>query len=412
MNPLQLVQDQIKNALKYTNHNEVVYDFLAEPKKFYEYNIPLKMDDGSTRIFKSYRSQHNNALGPTKGGLRFHPDLNSEDIKALSTLMTLKCAVANVPYGGAKGGIAVDINELNERELEKLSRTWVRSFHKIIGPQRDIPAPDVNTNSQIMAWMVDELEIIHSETLNAAFTGKPIELGGSQGRTQATGYGVAFITQKAIEMLGMNFSNSLVAIQGFGNVGSHTAERLNELGAKIVAISDVNSCIYNRDGINIPKLKSFVENGLDIKDFQGVEVLDREDLFKLDVDVLIPAALENAINKDNVNDIKAKLIVEGANAPTTTEADKILKEKGMCVIPDILANSGGVIVSYFEWSQNLYGKYWNLQRVLSEEEDMMEESFKRIIELKDKKDIPTIRDAAIIYAVDKLATVMRQKGWY
>lgn len=412
MNSLELVQEQIKNALKYTDHDDIVYNLLAEPKRFYEYNINLKMDNGDVRIFKSYRSQHNDALGPTKGGLRFHPHLESEDIKALSALMTLKCAVANVPYGGAKGGIAVDVNDLNEKELEYLSRTWVRAFHKIIGPHSDIPAPDVNTNSQIMAWMVDELEIIHSKSLNAAFTGKPIELGGSQGRTQATGYGVAFITKKAIDMLNMSFFESKIAIQGFGNVGSYTAERLYTLGAKVVAISDVNTCIYKEDGIDIIKLKEFTDSGFELKDFKGVEILDREKLFELDVDVIIPAALENAINKNNVDKIKSKLIVEGANAPTTIEADKILKEKGVCIIPDILANSGGVIVSYFEWSQNLYGKYWDLKRVVSEEEEMMGESFRRIIELKNKKSIPTIRDAAIIYAVDKLATVMRQKGWY
>lgn len=412
MNSLELVQQQIKNALQYTNHDDVVYNLLAEPKRFYEYNIPMKMDDGSVRIFKSYRSHHNDALGPAKGGIRFHCDLDSNDIKALSALMTLKCAVANVPYGGAKGGVAVDTNELSQRELENLSRTWLRAFHKFIGPHSDIPAPDVNTNSQIMAWMLDELEVIHSQSLNGAFTGKPIELGGSQGRTEATGYGVAFITKKALKMLGMNLLNSKIAIQGFGNVGSFTAERLYEWGSKIVAVSDVNTCIYNENGINILELKKFLNNRNQLKDFSGVQVLDREELFALDVDVLIPAALENAINENNVNSIKAKLIVEGANAPTTIEADKVLKEKGICVIPDILANSGGVIVSYFEWNQNLYGKYWDFNEVILEEEKMMEKAFDNILKLKNEKFIPTMRDASIIYAVEKLATAMKQRGWY
>lgn len=412
MNSLELVQQQIKNALQYTNHDDVVYNLLAEPKRFYEYNIPMKMDDGSVRIFKSYRSHHNDALGPAKGGIRFHCDLDSNDIKALSALMTLKCAVANVPYGGAKGGVAVDTNELSQRELENLSRTWLRAFHKFIGPHSDIPAPDVNTNSQIMAWMLDELEVIHSQSLNGAFTGKPIELGGSQGRTEATGYGVAFITKKALEMFGMNLLNSKIAIQGFGNVGSFTAERLYEWGSKIVAVSDINTCIYNENGINISELKKFLNNGNQLKDFSGVQVLDREVLFSLDVDVLIPAALENAINENNVNSIKAKLIVEGANAPTTIEADKVLKEKGICVIPDILANSGGVIVSYFEWNQNLYGKYWDFNEVILEEEKMMEKAFDNILKLKNEKFIPTMRDASIIYAVEKLATAMKQRGWY
>lgn len=412
MNSLELVQQQIKNALQYTNHDDVVYNLLAEPKRFYEYNIPMKMDNGSVRIFKSYRSHHNDALGPAKGGIRFHCDLDSNDIKALSALMTLKCAVANVPYGGAKGGVAVDTNELSQRELENLSRTWLRAFHKFIGPHSDIPAPDVNTNSQIMAWMLDELEVIHSQSLNGAFTGKPIELGGSQGRTEATGYGVAFITKKALKMLGMNLLNSKIAIQGFGNVGSFTAERLYEWGSKIVAVSDINTCIYNENGINISELKKFLNNGNPLKDFSGVQVLDREVLFSLDVDVLIPAALENAINENNVNSIKAKLIVEGANAPTTIEADKVLKEKGICVIPDILANSGGVIVSYFEWNQNLYGKYWDFDEVILEEEKMMEKAFDNILKLKNEKFIPTMRDASIIYAVEKLATAMKQRGWY
>ena len=412
MNSLELVQQQIKNALKYTEHDDIVYDLLSEPKKFYEYNISLKMDNGTVRIFKAYRSQHNNALGPVKGGLRFHPSLNSEDVKALSALMTLKCAVANVPYGGAKGGVAVDVKQLNKKELERLSRTWVRSFHKIIGPHKDIPAPDVNTNSQIMAWMIDELEVINSESLNATFTGKPIELGGSQGRVQATGYGVAFIAKKAAEMHNMNLIESKIAIQGFGNVGSYAAQRLYNWGANVVAVSDVESCIYNKDGINIKELKEFVEKGNKLKDFKNVEVLEREALFSLNVDILIPAALENSITIKNVNNIKAKFIVEGANAPTTIEADKILQEKGICVIPDILANSGGVIVSYLEWNQNLYGKYWGLDEVILEEEKLMSESFRQIIELKEKKSIPTIRDAAIIYAVDKLALVMKLRGWY
>ena len=412
MNSLELVQEQIKNALKYTNHNEIVYNLLAEPKRFYEYNLPFKMDDGSVKIFKAYRSQHNDALGPTKGGLRFHKDLNSEDVKALSALMTLKCAVANVPYGGAKGGIAVDPSTLNQRELENLSRTWVRAFHQEIGQHTDIPAPDVNTNSQIMAWMTDELEVIYSKSLNATFTGKPIELGGSQGRVQATGYGVAFIAKKAADMLKMNISESRISIQGFGNVGSYAAERLYDMGARIIAVSDIDNCIYKEDGINIPELKKFISKGFKLKDFPDIKVLDREELFSIETDILIPAALESAITKENVYNIKAKLIIEGANAPTTTEADKVLKDKGICIIPDILANSGGVIVSYFEWSQNLYGKYWSISRVVTEEERMMEEAFDNILKIKEEKNIPTMRDAAIIYAVDKLASVMKLRGWY
>jgi glutamate dehydrogenase len=412
MNSLESVQEQIKNALRYTDHDAVVYNLLSEPKRFYEYNLPFKMDNGSVKIFKAYRSQHNDALGPTKGGLRFHADLNSEDVKALSALMTLKCAVANVPYGGAKGGIAVDPSTLNQRELENLSRTWVRAFHQEIGEHTDIPAPDVNTNSQVMAWMTDELEVIYSKSLNATFTGKPIELGGSQGRVQATGYGVAFIAKKAADMLKINISESKICIQGFGNVGSYAAERLYDMGARVVAVSDISACIYKEDGINIPELKKFLSKGFKLQDFPDIKVLPRENLFLLECDILIPAALENSITTLNANNIKAKIIIEGANAPTTPEADKILKNKKICVVPDILANSGGVIVSYFEWSQNLYGKYWNLNRVINEEERMLEGAFENIIKLKEEKNIPTIRDAAIIYAINKLALVMKLRGWY
>jgi glutamate dehydrogenase len=412
MNSLEMIQEQIKNALSYTDHDEIVYDLLAEPKRFYEYNLHSTMADSTVKVFKSYRSQHNDALGPTKGGIRFHQDLTGDDVKALSALMTFKCAIAGLPYGGAKGGIAVDVKSLKPKELEQLSRTWVRAFHEDIGEHRDIPAPDVNVNPQVMAWMLDELQVISSKTLNAAFTGKPISLGGSQGRVEATGYGVAFITQKAAEMRNMNMDGLKIAIQGFGNVGSHLAERLHSKNSKIVAVSDVNTCIYKPEGLNIPELKKFISKGFPMKDFPDVQVLDREELFKLECDVLIPAALENAINIDNVYDIKAKLVVEAANAPTTTEAERILKELGICLIPDILANSGGVIVSYFEWSQNLYGKYWDFSKIISEEEKMMNAAFDNVLKLKEEKNIPTMRDAAMVYAINKLAEVMKLRGWY
>lgn len=412
MEALSIVQSQIKKALSINNYDPAIYGLLSEPRRFYEYNFPVRMDNGDVRIFRGFRSQHNDALGPTKGGLRFHPSVSTDDVKALSAWMTFKCALVNLPYGGAKGGVVVDPSTLSNTELERLSRAWVRAFHNEIGQYRDIPAPDVNTNDLIMAWMTDEANIISSTLQNAHFTGKPIELGGSLGRKEATGYGVAFMVKKAAESIGLNLKEATASIQGFGNVGSHAAKMLYQMGVKVVAINDVNHCIYNPNGIDVELLCAYMQANKTFKGFNDVEFLARDDIFKVNADIFVPAAMEGVITKENAAHIKCKILCEGANGPTTPEADEILLANNVFIVPDILANSGGVIVSYFEWSQNLYGHYWDLQMILAEEEKMMLNAFDKVAQVMKDKDIRSMRTAAFIVAMDRLATAMKLRGWY
>ena len=412
MEALSIVQSQIKKALSINNYDPAIYGLLSEPRRFYEYNFPVRMDNGDVRIFRGFRSQHNDALGPTKGGLRFHPSVSTDDVKALSAWMTFKCALVNLPYGGAKGGVVVDPSTLSNTELERLSRAWVRAFHNEIGQYRDIPAPDVNTNDLIMAWMTDEANIISSTLQNAHFTGKPIELGGSLGRKEATGYGVAFMVKKAAESIGLNLKEAKASIQGFGNVGSHAAKMLYQMGVKVVAINDVNHCIYNPNGIDVELLCAYMQANKTFKGFNDVEFLARDDIFKVNADIFVPAAMEGVITKENAAHIKCKILCEGANGPTTPEADEILLANNVFIVPDILANSGGVIVSYFEWSQNLYGHYWDLQMILAEEEKMMLNAFDKVAQVMKDKDIRSMRTAAFIVAMDRLATAMKLRGWY
>lgn len=412
MQALSIVQSQIKTALEMNDYHPAIYALLSEPRRFYEYNFPVRMDNGEVQIFRGFRSQHNDALGPTKGGLRFHPLVSTDDVKALSAWMTFKCALINLPYGGAKGGVVVDPNSLSVTELERLSRAWVRAFHNEIGQYRDIPAPDVNTNEQIMAWMTDEANIISSNLQNAHFTGKPIELGGSLGRKEATGFGVAFMVKKAAEHIGLDLRESTASIQGFGNVGSHAAKKLHEMGVKIIAVNDINHCVYNPEGIDIDKLcKHFNLTG-DFDGFTGAKLLPREEIISIPTDIFIPAAMEGVITKENAEQLQCKILCEGANGPTTPEADEILLNKGVCIVPDILANSGGVIVSYFEWSQNLYGHYWDLQMILKEQESMMLNAFDNIMNMMQQKNIQSMRTAAFLVAIDRLVKAMKFRGWY
>jgi glutamate dehydrogenase len=412
MDPLLMVQQQIKSALALTSHEPIVYELLAEPKRFYDFMFPVRMDNGSIRLFKGYRSQHNDALGPNKGGLRFHETVSASDVKALSAWMTFKCALVGLPYGGGKGGVVVDPKELSVLELERLSRAWVRAFHNEIGQFRDIPAPDVNVNQQVIAWMVDEANIITSKSQNAHFTGKPLDLGGSRGRIQATGFGVSYMVRKAAEKIGLELQGATASIQGFGNVGSNSAVMLVGWGVKIVAVSDMQCCIYNPTGLDVTALKLHTDAGRPLDLFPGVTVRPRESLFEIPVDILIPAALEGAITTKNAPLISCKILCEGANGPTTPEADEILLSKGVFIVPDILANSGGVIVSYFEWSQNLYGHYWDLDMVLFEEEKMMLQAFDLVYEKMMTRGIKNMRLAAFIHSIDRIAEVMKLRGWY
>ena len=412
MDPLLMVQQQIKSALELTDHEPIVYELLAEPKRFYDYMFPVRMDDGSIRIFKGYRAQHNDALGPNKGGLRFHKNVSASDIKALSAWMTFKCALVGLPYGGGKGGVVVDPKELSVRELERLSRAWVRAFHNEIGQFRDIPAPDVNVNQEVIAWMIDEVNIITSKSQNAHFTGKPIDLGGSRGRIQATGYGVSYMVRKAAEKIGLDLNGATAIIQGFGNVGSNSAEMLIGWGVKVIAISNISACVYDKNGLDVKAIKAYLDAGHPLDSYPGVEVKPRESLFEIPADIIVPAALEGAITKFNAPKIQCKILCEGANGPTTPEADDILLDKGVFIVPDILANSGGVIVSYFEWSQNLYGHYWDLDMVLFEEEKMMLQAFDQVYDKMMKRGIKNMRLAAFIHAIDRIAEVMKLRGWY
>jgi glutamate dehydrogenase len=412
MDPLLMVQQQIKSALELTDHEPIVYELLAEPKRFYDYMFPVRMDNGSIRLFKGYRAQHNDALGPNKGGLRFHENVSASDVKALSAWMTFKCALVGLPYGGGKGGVVVDPKELSKTELERLSRAWVRAFHNEIGQFRDIPAPDVNVNQQVIAWMIDEANIITSKSQNAHFTGKPIDLGGSRGRIQATGYGVSYMVRKAAEKIGLDLNGATATIQGFGNVGSNSAEMLIGWGVKVIAISDIDTCVYDANGLDVKSLKAHADAGNPLSSFPGVEVKPRDSLFEIPADIIVPAALEGAITKFNAPKIQCKIICEGANGPTTPEADDILIDKGVFIVPDILANSGGVIVSYFEWSQNLYGHYWDLDMVLFEEEKMMLQAFDQVYDKMTTRGIKSMRLAAFIHAIDRIAEVMKLRGWY
>lgn len=410
LNPLVIAQKQVKKACDLLGLEESVYELLKEPMRVLEVSIPVQMDDGSIRVFKGYRAQHNDAIGPTKGGIRFHSDVTLDEVKALSTWMTFKCGVIGIPYGGAKGGVIVNPKELSKDELQKLSRGYIRAITSIIGPDKDIPAPDVNTNMQIMAWMVDEYSKIVGHNSPGVITGKPLIYGGSKGRTAATGYGVALMAREAIKRLQIDFNSCTAAVQGFGNVGSYSALNLQRLGTRIIAVSDVNGGIYNKNGIDVVKLIEYVNNTGSVCGFKDTTSITNEELLELDADILVLAALENQITSLNADLIKAKIICEGANGPTTPESDKILYEKGKFVIPDILANAGGVTVSYFEWVQNLMNYYWTEEEVEEREELMMVNAFNSIYELSRQYNVD-MRTAAYMISIKRVYEAMKLRGW-
>ncbi|NLY45149.1 MAG: Glu/Leu/Phe/Val dehydrogenase [Tissierella sp.] len=411
LNPLESAQQQIKSACDILSLEPSVYELLKEPQRVIEVSIPVKMDDGSVKVFKGYRSLHNDAIGPGKGGIRFHPDVNMDEVKALSIWMTFKCCVTGIPYGGAKGGVTVDPRTLSQGELERLSRGYVQGIYKYLGEKIDIPAPDVNTNGQIMAWMLDEYIKLKGDYQSATFTGKTTSLGGSKGRDEATGSGVAIIAQEAIKKIGLNIKNSTVAIQGFGNVGGYTAKHIQLRGAKLVAIGLRDCAIYNKDGLDYEDMKNHLKTNNNLSNYPKASKISLDEFWSSDVDVLIPAAIENAIRSNTAELIKAKLICEAANGPITTDADKVLEEKGILVTPDILTNAGGVTVSYFEWVQNLYGYYWEVEKIIRKEEIAMINAFNDIWSIVDKYNV-SFRKAAYISSIKKLADVMKLRGWY
>ncbi|HSQ34023.1 MAG TPA: Glu/Leu/Phe/Val dehydrogenase [Peptostreptococcaceae bacterium] len=410
LNPFEIARIQVKTACDKLGADPAVYEILKNPMRVLEVSFPVKMDDGTVRSFTGYRSQHNNACGPFKGGLRFHPDVNIDEVKALSTWMTFKCSVTGIPYGGGKGGMAIDPRDFSEGELERISRGFAKSIAPIIGEKQDIPAPDVNTNGQIMAWMVDEYANVTGEFAPGVFTGKPVDFYGSLARNEATGYGVAMMAREAAKKTGLDLNSATVAVQGFGNVGSFAAMYSEELGAKVVAISDHTATLYNENGINIKELMAYAKQHRCIKGFEGaVEVA--ENILTMNVDILMPCALENQLTSTNAGEVKAKIVSEGANGPTTPEADKIFAQNGIVLIPDILANSGGVTVSYFEWVQNLMRYNWGFEEVQVKQEALMVKAFEEIWNLKTEHSVD-MRTAAYMMSIKRIADAMKLRGWY
>ena len=370
--------------------------------------IPTRMDNGELKVFIGYRVQHNNARGAYKGGIRYHEDVNLDEVRALAALMSLKTAVVGIPFGGGKGGITVNPKNLSATEIERMTRTFIDKIDPIIGSHEDIPAPDVNTNAQVMAWMMDEYSRRHGYT-PAIVTGKPIELGGSEGREEATGRGAVVVLREAAQTYGVDLASASVVIQGFGNVGSFAARELNEMGVKIIAISDISGGVLNNDGLDIPAALEHVEKNGSLAGFGEDGRISNEELLELDCDVLIPAALGRVINVHNAADIKAKLIIEGANEPVTGQADEILEKNGIIVVPDVLANAGGVTVSYFEWVQNLQQFQWELEEVRRKMDTILVSSFNHIYEIAEEHKI-SLRLAAYVLAIKRLETATRLRG--
>ena len=412
LNPFEIAQKQIKSACDKLNADPAVYEILKNPMRVLEVSFPVKLDDGTVKTFVGYRSQHNNAVGPFKGGLRFHPDVTKDEVKALSTWMTFKCSVAGIPYGGGKGGMAIDPKDYSKAELERISKGFAKAISPIIGEKVDIPAPDVNTNGQIMSWMVDAYEEVAGKSTKGVFTGKPLEFGGSLARTEATGYGVNLTAKKALAKLNIDVKGATYAVQGFGNVGFYTAYYAYKDGAKIVAFSNTDVAIYNENGIDMEAvIKDFEENGRIIENKGYGKDITNAELLELEVDVLAPCALENQITSENADRIKAKVITEGANGPTTPEADEILFKKGIIVIPDILANSGGVVVSYFEWVQNLQSYYWPFEEVQQKEDALLSTAFEDVWNLADEYKVD-LRNAAYMKSIERISKAMKLRGWY
>lgn len=400
------VKNQLQKIKKIVNLSDKEVELLLTPKKIIEKEFSVKLDKGEKK-FKGYRVQFNDARGPTKGGLRYHPKVDLGEVKSLAFWMALKCAVVDIPFGGGKGGVEVNPKELSQKELENLSRAFIRAIHEDIGPAKDIPAPDVYTNAQIMAWMLDEYEKIKGKHSPGVITGKPLELGGSKGRNIATAQGGAFVLREYMKLKEMQPQNTIVAIQGFGNAGSFMAKILSNWNYKIVAVSDSKGAVYNENGIDINAVLDYKNKNKSVKGF--AKDITNEQLLELEVDVLVPAALENQITQDNAGNIKAKVIVELANGPVTPEADTILEKNNVVVIPDILANAGGVTVSYFEWVQNLYNYYWEEDEVLQKLEKIMVKSFTQVYETANENKT-SMRNGAYILAIKRILAAEKLRG--
>jgi len=408
-NAYESAMAQLNTAAGAMNLEDSIKTLLSEPKRILEVSIPVQMDDGSTRVFKGFRSQHNDALGPHKGGIRFHPDVSRDEVKALSFWMTMKCAVVGIPLGGGKGGVIVNPKELSEAELERLSRGYIRAIYKYIGPTQDVPAPDVYTNPMIMGWMMDEYEKLVGEHAPGVITGKPLAIGGSAGRGYSTAQGGVYVLREAAKKLGMNPSETKVAIQGFGNAGSFMAKILAKDGYRIVAVTDSRGGAMNMSGLDIEEVDKHKAETGSVSGATNTQPVDNAQILELDVDVLVPAALENVITEENAANVKAKLIIELANGPVTPAADKVLHEKGIVFVPDILSNAGGVTVSYFEQVQNAMNFYWTEDEVLAKLEPIMIQAFADVWERKEKYNVD-MRTAAFIRAIERVREGMIARG--
>ncbi len=388
-----------------------IWKILTTPKRQIIVSCPVQMDNGEIEVFTGYRVQYNITLGPAKGGIRYHPGVSLDEVTALAAWMTWKCAVAHVPFGGGKGGVICDPSKMSKRELEALTRRYIAEIIDAIGPEKDVPAPDVNTNDQVMAWVMDTYSMHVGHTTTSVVTGKPLELGGSLGRREATGRGVMIVSRESAKHLGFDIKGARVAIQGFGNVGSISAKLLAEIGAKVVAVTDWKGGVYAPDGLDIPKLIEHVEQHRTVDGFPGAGPMTNEALFALDCDILIPAALENQITASNAGGIRARVVVEGANGPSTPDAHLLLHQRGVFVVPDILANSSGVTASYFEWVQDRYGYFWTETEVNERLEGKMCEAFNAVLKTALKYNVD-MRTAAYIVAIARVAAVTRVRGMY
>lgn len=402
-NPYQNMLDILDSAAEKLGYEKSDYIALRYPERELIVAVPVEMDDGSVQVFNGYRVQHSSSRGPCKGGIRFHPDVNLDEVKALAAWMTFKCAVVNIPYGGAKGGIQVDPSKLSEGELKRMTRRYTAAILPILGPERDIPAPDVNTNAKIMGWMMDTYSMFKGYAVPAVVTGKPIEIGGSLGRSEATGRGVSIITTQITEKLGLEMKDLTIAVQGFGNVGGTAAKLMAQLGCRIVAVSDISGGYYRAEGFDIEQMLAYTASHKTLEGYtaDGLTHLSNEELLTLAVDVLVPAALENQIDEKIAPLVKAKIIVEGANGPTTNEADRILEASGVIVVPDILANAGGVVVSYFEWVQNLQSLFWDEDEINAMLKKIMLKAFDEVYKIHREKNV-TLRMAAYMLSVDRV----------
>ncbi len=408
-NPFEMVLEQLDNAAAIMKLDPDIHAVLRVPTRLLEVAIPVKMDDGSIKVFKGYRCQYNEARGPTKGGIRYHPDVTREEVIALAAWMTWKCAVMNLPYGGAKGGVVCDPKQLSIGELERLTRRFTADIISFIGPERDIPAPDVYTNPQVMAWIMDTYSMYKGYSVPGVVTGKPISIGGSLGRNTATARGCVYVVEEITKRIGMKLHGAKVVIQGYGNAGSYAAIFFHDLGCNIIAVSDSKGGIFKEDGLDPRQVLEHKQKTGSVIDFKGAKNITNEELLVLPCDILIPAALENVITKDNAPDIKAKIIGEAANGPTTPEADEILRKNGVLVLPDILANAGGVTVSYFEWVQDLNAFFWDEEMVNSELKKLMVRATNDVYNTSQRYKVD-MRNAAMILALERLEEAIRCRG--